>query len=328
MLVADVLAQARSRLGDEAKHRWTDDRLVYIANQGQKQICKLSGILRREAYIPLTKNKRVYRLPTDCVTLRRVEYNDKILPIYSRSDTDDNLRLVNGMVAVKTNLAMGFLELYPEIPDFEKDVIMVEGVSTDSVFSVVPYYGVVTNIDEPYIIADVFGEIDSISMDYSTAELSKGYGEVVDSNLCQSFSFGYSNGEYGVVTAVDYSAPTYTKFGVITDTNNSQYIIGGSFGITTDISTPSSFIKVYYEAVPTTNLVYTSGFSIPDVWEDAMLKYIVGTALQDDNDANNIARGESEIAKFTNDVLKAREIASKDFSGGASKKLDTKFRRI
>jgi hypothetical protein len=75
-------------------------------------------------------------------------------------------------------------------------------------------------------------------------------------------------------------------------------------------------------------MVYSSAFTIPDAWEDAMLKYMVGTALQDDNDANNIARGEGELAKFTSEVLKAREMASKDFSGGVKEKLTTRFRRI
>jgi hypothetical protein len=59
-----------------------------------------------------------------------------------------------------------------------------------------------------------------------------------------------------------------------------------------------------------------------------MVKFTVGTALQDDNDANNMARGASELATFTQEVLKARELSSKQFSSGVLSQLTTNYRRI
>lgn len=329
MFVADVIAQSRARLGDEAKHRWTDDRLVYIANQGQKAICKLSGIIRREAVIPLSQGILSYRLPPDCATLKRIEYKGEYLPLYTRNDNDANRPYKEEMVALKTNLSMGFLELYPAIPEFTGEVItIVQGLPTDNIFTVVPLYGVVTNGDLPFQVIDTFGEVTNIEYDMTLLSNSSNYGEVMDSSICTPISISYSTGVFGVVTGAEYTAPVTNLFGIVTDTNSIDYAISGSFGITTDVVSSESYLKIFYESVPTAKMVYTSSFIIPDVWEEAMLRYIVGTALQDDNDASNVQRGELELTKFTNEVLKAREMSSKDFSSGIKEKLTTSFRRI
>ena len=67
---------------------------------------------------------------------------------------------------------------------------------------------------------------------------------------------------------------------------------------------------------------------LSDIWEAAMVRYIVGTALQDDNDANNIQRGELELTKYVAEVKKAEDLTSKDFSRGQPDKMTTRFRRV
>jgi hypothetical protein len=71
-----------------------------------------------------------------------------------------------------------------------------------------------------------------------------------------------------------------------------------------------------------------ANLAIPDMWEDLIIRYIVGTALQDDNDANNIQRGDLELQKYQMHINKLRAESSKDFSGGAKDKLVVNYRRI
>jgi len=328
MIVADLLGQVRERLGDELSNRWSDRRLLYVATQGQIHICTIAGVLRRQAVIPLSAGKLNYKLPQDCATLKRVEYKGKYLPLYSRNDTDASLPSTYEMVAVKTNLGMEGIDIYPSIPPFLSAVTIVMGIPTDSTFTLVPMYGVIGSADAPFTVADVFGELSGLTYDMATLDPSSFYGDICDSALCTPTSVAYSNGNYGVVTEVSYGSPISSVYGLTTGTNVAEYSVVGTYGIVTDIAGEDAYIRVFYEAVPTAPLVLTSSFVIPDIWMDTLSKYIVGTALQDDNDANNIQRGEMELKKFDLAVAKARELSSKDFSAGMKDKLRTSFRRI
>ncbi len=89
-------------------------------------------------------------------------------------------------------------------------------------------------------------------------------------------------------------------------------------------------LRVFYTAVPP---IYTTGemgreLEVPDVWFGAFLHYVCGMALQDDNDANNIERGELENAKYARLLANIMKNMSKDSTSNIASKLTTRMRTI
>lgn len=326
MLASVLINKARERLGDKSKQRWTDSRMLDIVNQGQASICKLTGIYRKEAYIALANFEGRYKLPTDCMTIRRIEYNGEVVPLFTRDDIDSNKYFKSDFVCLKDNIGMGMIEIYPALEDLETDIVTIKGYSSDFIFYLSSNYGVTIDVQSPFYVADVYGVVESISSDGNAEYTTTKHGELASSPVHPDIDASF-NSAYGVVVDMEVDVSTdKALFGFITDSE--VYTVVGKYGVTTSIVGESNLLKIFYEAVPMDVSTLTSTLSIPDMWEEAMLQYIVGTALQDDNDANNIQRGELELSKFTSNLMKARELSSKDFSGGTRDKLHTTYRRI
>lgn len=92
---------------------------------------------------------------------------------------------------------------------------------------------------------------------------------------------------------------------------------------------PLDQLLVYYVAVPPILNVgdVTKTLEVPDIWFQAFLHYVCGMALQDDNDANNIQRGELEAQKYTRLLQHIHATSMKDFTGNEGKRLTTTYRR-
>lgn len=93
---------------------------------------------------------------------------------------------------------------------------------------------------------------------------------------------------------------------------------------------PLNDLKVFYTAVPP---IYSSSdmtrkLEIPDIWFGAFLHYVCSMALQDDNDANNIQRGELEAGKYSRLLANIMKTMAKDSTSNIATKLTTKMRRI
>ena len=328
MIAGSLIRDARERLGDDKKQRWTDTRMLKIVSQGQANLCKLSGIYRKEAYIALANEQIRYRMPKDCMTIRRLEFRGVDVPLFNRNDIDDKKQITTDFVGIKDNIAMGLIDIYPALETLETDVVIIGGDNTDETFEVIPVYGVVTDIEEADLsLQPVYGVVTGVGIALDPLEPPEFFGEVCHSPEHPAPTIETPNGAYGVTIGVSYDLSTDSNlFGGIIDSE--VYQIVGQYGITSSISLEDNTLRVFYEAIPEALTSLQTALVVPDVWEEAMMKYIVGTALQDDNDANNIQRGEMELQKYVAEALKARELSSKDFSGGAKDKYRTGYRRI
>lgn len=67
MRTEDILARARTRLGDQAKDRWSDVTLISYLNEGQTDIAIKSEIFKATAVIQLIKGQYLYKLPTNAL---------------------------------------------------------------------------------------------------------------------------------------------------------------------------------------------------------------------------------------------------------------------
>ena len=169
---------ARSRLGDTRVNRWTDLRLLQIVNQGQANICKLTGIYRKEVYIALLNGETRYRLPNDCMTVRRISYKDEVVALYNRDDLDEGKAIINDFVGVKDNVSMGVLDIYPPQEDLSTDLIIIQGSSGDVDYTVTPLYGVVVAAGEPLDIDMPYGVVTGLQLDLDPTDPIFNFGEL------------------------------------------------------------------------------------------------------------------------------------------------------
>jgi len=131
---------------------------------------------------------------------------------------------------------------------------------------------------------------------------------------------------YGVVTASDTDA---VDMGCVLDDIHGVVIDVEQDVLPIDVEQPLDDLLVYYIAVPP---IFDSGdmlreLLVPDIWFQAFLHYVTGMALQDDNDANNIQRGELEAQKYTRLLEHIHAISMNDFTTNAGTRLATSFRR-
>ena len=131
------------------------------------------------------------------------------------------------------------------------------------------------------------------------------------------------------------------KYGVVTDSDSdgidtSDCVLEDIHGVVSDVTEDSSTppvqsdksVKVYYAAVPEPAYNLTDELVVPDVWFSAFLHYVTGTALQDDNDAANVERGELELKKYQRQLNEIFKITAKDHTSNYASKLTIPQRRI
>ncbi len=96
------------------------------------------------------------------------------------------------------------------------------------------------------------------------------------------------------------------------------------------VTSEATDLLVYYTAVPPALIAgdMYNPLIVPDIWFGAFLHFVCGMALQDDNDANNIQRGELEAGKYVRLLAHVMKITAKDFTSNMKTKLTTRVRSI
>jgi hypothetical protein len=130
---------------------------------------------------------------------------------------------------------------------------------------------------------------------------------------------------YGVVTSMDTDG---------IDTSACE--LEDDFGVVSEMDTDGfqdpvqnlGVLKVYYSAVPELIIDSNQQLVVPDIWYAAFLHYVTGTALQDDNDASNVERGELELKKYQRMLVEIYKKSAKDFTSNIRTKLVVPPRRI
>ncbi len=325
MTALDIMNQARERLGDEKKQRWSDNRLLSIVSQGQVNVCIQSGYLRKEILLPFVVGKTRFTLPRDCYSVRRVEFQDKLLPLHTRSDQDVPRHATKSeFIAYKSNLQTNRIEIQPAISELELNILYADGDAIEDSLFVANPYGVVVYTNDPNMtVSPLYGCTTGFGLSEDVTS-STGYGAIAGSSLDVA-AVDFPNGEFGVVVAADYITVD-TKYGSITAVDG--HIVSGVYGIVTDVAAVSDTFHVYYIATPDKLKFAQSVLILPERWEELLIRYTVGTALQDDNDANNITRGEGELQKYAVQLEQIKALSSQDFAGSSSEKMQTTYRRI
>lgn len=85
--ISTILTRVRDTLADPDGDRWSDDRLIRLIDEAQKDICRRSKVLRDRRKVQVNIDGSVI-LPDDLLLLDTVLYKGKVLPLKSFLDFD------------------------------------------------------------------------------------------------------------------------------------------------------------------------------------------------------------------------------------------------
>lgn len=83
-----ILKNARLVLADKNADRWSDDDLLSILDEGHKDLCQHSKILKARAEVTLVFGSPYFDLPEDCWQLTRATYDNSFLPFVTYAQLD------------------------------------------------------------------------------------------------------------------------------------------------------------------------------------------------------------------------------------------------
>lgn len=86
--VSDILTRARDSLADPKKERWSDDRLLRLLDEAQKDFARQSQLLKGYTTIPIVPYTATYSLPEDCWRITRAHYAEQVLRLASHASMD------------------------------------------------------------------------------------------------------------------------------------------------------------------------------------------------------------------------------------------------
>ena len=87
--VADIITRARDTLADPKKERWSDDRLLRLLDEAQKDFARQTSLLKGYANIPLIPFTATYSLPEDCWRITRAHFAERHLRLVSHEAMDE-----------------------------------------------------------------------------------------------------------------------------------------------------------------------------------------------------------------------------------------------
>ena len=83
-----IMSKSRQMIGDENAQRYSDNRLLILVNDAQKDIVRQANLLQTNTYIPLADNVYEYDLPSDLYFITRAIYRSAAIEFLSHDELD------------------------------------------------------------------------------------------------------------------------------------------------------------------------------------------------------------------------------------------------
>lgn len=87
--IVEILKRARDSLADPNAERWSDDRLLRILDEGQKDLARQAALLKGSANLVILPGVAEYSLPEDCWCITRAHFNNEKLLLLSHDSLDE-----------------------------------------------------------------------------------------------------------------------------------------------------------------------------------------------------------------------------------------------
>lgn len=291
--IEDILLRARDILADPDAERWTDDRLIRLIDEGQRDIAHQTRLLRGEVEIPLIIGQANYTLPDDVFLILRAGYDDCQVPFTTYDQMDELAR---------TEVASD----YRHYSDSERR----RGYSSSSFDRRVCWENAEGN-EPQYIIYDK-----------NNLQEIRVYPIPDEGIVDDLYTFTTDNPDFAgaellgvVVDAEDYTFDQYN--GVVVDLFDPQISIeveDGSvpYGIVTDAFEYSANLKIWYVRTTKTISSINDELEIPTMFDVAIKHYVVWQAFRDDFDTRFMEKAEGARMMYLRDLEIVDDVASKN----------------
>ena len=304
MTIGSIVLEARRVLGDTAGQAWSDERMVDIANRGMRDIARHGNMYRKEYLVELMANRSRYPLPLDVLKITSLYFNGISLPILSKRDRP------KAMYASKDQINLGVLEIMP-IPTMTTTPHLYSGaidVGTNTAVS--PSSGVASNP-----VHTLFGVTSGLIVPNDENTKSP-YGIVTGISVKgegTTVHYTATGAGNGVITSMQVTQPALADKGGVHQ-HLDTFRLMGSFGFPTSVATKDTSVHMFYKSLPPKIVTLDQAFPLSPQWEDLMVDWLVGTALQDDNDAGNQQRATTFIQRYTRNLEAAVADSSTNYN--------------
>lgn len=277
--VADILLRARDKINDPDATRWSDDQLLRILNEGQRDLASHVKMFRDSTHIPLIAGQNIYQLPDSLITILRVSYEGRKLPLKSHYEMDN--------------------------PPIE---ITRHNTSPYQTFNQVDFDDVqksdwLEDTTEKDITAIVYDKLNRNTIQVYPRPLGPFVESVDDVSL------------YGLTTEVieDGNFVTGSSYNILTDLvdDNTTVVDPSTYNNQT-----VSALLIYYTKLPDNILlanIATADPALSPQWDKALHCYVAGNALKEDVKELNRKMGEAELKYYFRELAKAEELQTENF---------------
>lgn len=277
--VETILSRARATLADKNKQRWSDQDLLDLLDDGQKDIALHKKLLRTRAILVIPKLTAYVTLPTDLLRLTRVTLNGSKLPIVSHDQLDAYLDVGSDLVDRRGAEVFDIFEDGWEEHTGPRPRAMVFDRSNMGEIRVYPIIDGTAGTEYPITNAD----------------------SPLDPNV-------------GVVTAIGALTATM-PYGVVTNiivSGIDGFSATSPYGVTTSISESTDVVILHYIRKPTAINTITSELEIDDSHDKALRFYVIAMALHSDLDVKNNVYAKDWYNLYQQELGLATEEAAMD----------------
>lgn len=299
--IETILLRARDTLADPNQQRWSDDRLLRLVDEGQRDIAKHTKILKGQYEFVLQIDVSNYTLPDNVWLITRATFNSSEIPLYSYDRMDEQVKK-------------------EALSDYRG-----EGRERNRGYNTIDF-------DLPFSgrwELDTGAEVTALIFDNRNVNDIRVYPIPNDSIAQNNYTFtsddsDFAGGEYfGVVTALS-GDPEYTfdsAFGVLTGLFDPQIeteTFSPVFGVTSNILDSSQSMNIFYIRTPAVISTIEDELEIPTMFDVAIKHYVVANAFRDDLDVQYRDMGAESFKLYNRELALIQETNRTDGTRNAT----------
>lgn len=288
--IETIILRARDTLADANGERWSDDRLLRLVDEGQKDIAKHTRLLKGQTDIIVVPGQATYSLPADLWLITRAAFDDCLIPFQTHGELDELVRTQ----AIENDHRYSYRER--------------RGYGS----YVPPAGSYCWETDEgPRVEAVIYDRrnLDEIRL-YPIPDTSEG----------DQYTFETDNPEFfgaellGVTTGItDYSLDSV--FGVVTDLYDplvEQENFFSVYGVVTEITESTGVAHLWYIKMPSDVTNMSDELEMPAMFDTALKHYVVANAFDDDYDTKFAEKAAKALGYYNRELGIAQETDAMD----------------
>lgn len=274
--VDNIIIRVRDSLSDTDGDRWSTARLIRLLDEAQKDIVLRSKALRGTYLTLVTSKTPLIQLPEEVLMPTRVLRDGKKIDFFAHKKMD--LRQAKQQQSDRSGNVNNIGHTSHLSRAWEMDT-------------------------GPQILAIVYDKLERREL--------KAYPIIKDAD---DITYTITPAD-GIITDIPGTTGS-TGFGILTNFSDDEenLIKVDTNGITTNITESVNIIKVYFVRKPATVTIATEDIEVDELFDTAIINYMIGTALEDDQDAQNRDLGAVKLKKYDKDAKVLEEHVTDNFT--------------